>query len=158
MNVVDVVRALGEPNWRKEHRYADSLQPRPELHGKAAENAKYIMTELGYDSRGFRLAIGTPGGLHTIQCFNQTSMGPSVHDFQGKTREGILLGASHDDVKKAYGEPAAKMGSEVYWYAKRGWEFSFRDGKLVSYRANPPDPSLEMEVHDDGISVIRRVK
>jgi hypothetical protein len=156
MSIDDVVRALGEPNWRKEHRYADNLQPRPELTAKDAAEAKYVMTELGYDARGFRLTIGTPGGLHSIHCFNQSSMGPSVQDFQGKTREGIKLGASPDDVKRAYGEPEAKMGSDDYWYAKRGWEFSFRDGKLASYRANPPDPALEMEVHEDGTSVMRR--
>ena len=152
----DVIRVLGEPNWRKEHRYADNLQPRPELTSKNAADAKYVMTELGYDARGFRLAIGTPGGLHSIHCFNQTSMGPSVHDFQGKTREGIRLGASPDDVKKAYGEPEATMGSDNYWYAKRGWEFSFRNGKLVGYRATPPDPSLEIEVHEDGTSMTTR--
>ena len=110
MSVADVIRALGEPNWSKEHRYADNLQPRPELESKDAEKAKYVMTELAYDARGFRLAIGDPGGLHSIHCFNQTSMGPSVRDFQGTTKEGIELGASPDDVVKVYGEPDAKMG------------------------------------------------
>jgi outer membrane lipoprotein-sorting protein len=154
----DIVRALGEPNWRKEHRYADNLQPRPELRGKDAGQAKYVVTELGYDSRGFRLTINNRGGLHSIHCFNQTSMGPSVRGFQGKTREGIELGASPEDVKKAYGEPEAKMDPDHYWYAKRGWRFFFRDGKLVGYQANPPDPALEVEVLEDGTFMMRRAK
>ena len=54
--------------------------------------------------------------------------------------EGIKLGATRIDVVKAYGEPDAKMGPTHYWYAKRGWQFSFRDGNLVSYQLNPPNP------------------
>jgi hypothetical protein len=158
MSADDVIRALGEPNWRKDHRYADNLQPRPELDAKDAGKAKYVMTELAYDARGFRLAVGAPGGLHSIHCFNQTSMGPSVRDFQGKTREGIKLGARPNDVVKAYGEPDAKMGTDNYWYAKQGWQFSFRDGKLVSYQLNPPNPALKVEVHPDGTSEMRIVK
>jgi len=154
MSADDVIRALGEPSWRKEHRYADNLQPRPELESKDSGSAKYVMTELAYDARGFRLAVGNPGGLHSIHCFNQTSMGPGVRDFQGKTREGIKLGATPNDVVKAYGEPDAKMGPTNYWYAKRGWQFSFRDGKLVSYQVNPPNPALKIEVRPDGTSVM----
>jgi hypothetical protein len=158
MNRDDIVRAIGEPNWRKEHRYADNLQPRPELRGKDAGQAKYVVTELGYDSRGFRLTVNNRTGLHSIHCFNQTSMGPSVRGFQGKTTEGITLGASPDDVKKAYGEPEAKMGPDDYWYAKRGWQFTFRHGKLVGYHVNRPDPGLEGEVHEDGTFSMRRAK
>jgi hypothetical protein len=94
------------------------------------------MTEPAYDARGFRLAVGASGGLHSIHCFNQTSRGPSVRDFQGTTREGIKLGATPNDVVKLHGEPDAKMGPTYYRYAKRGWQFSFRDGKLVSYQLN----------------------
>ena len=158
MNTDDVVRALGEPNWRKEHRYANNLQPQPEIRGKDAGEAKYVVTELGYDSRGFRLTINNQSGLHSIHCFNQASMGPSVRGFQGKTREGIELGASPEDVKRAYGEPEAKMGPDDYWYAKRGWQFAFRDGKLVGYHVNRPDPALEVEVHEDGTFSMRRAK
>jgi outer membrane lipoprotein-sorting protein len=158
MNTDDVVRALGEPNWRKEHRYANNLQPQPEIRSKDAREGNYVVTELGYDSRGFRLTINNRSGLHSIHCFNQASMGPSVRGFLGKTKEGIELGASPDDVKKAYGEPEAKMGPDDYWYAKRGWQFSFRDRKLVGYQVNRPDPALEVEVHEDGTFSMRRAK
>jgi outer membrane lipoprotein-sorting protein len=158
MSTDDIVRALGEPNSRKEHRYADNLQPRPELRGKDAVQAKYVVTELGYDSRGFRLAVNNRSGLHAIHCFNQTLMGPSVRGFQGTTREGIKLGASPADVKKAYGEPEAKTGPDDYWYAKRGWQFAFRQGKLVGYHVNRPDPALEVEVHEDGTFSVGRAK
>ena len=150
--------ALGEPNWCKEHRYANNFQPQPEIHGKDARQANYLVTELGYDSRGFRLTINNRSGLHSIHCFNQASMGHSVRGFQGKTREGIELGASPDDVRKAYGEPEAKMGPDDYWYAKRGWQFAFRDGKLVGYHVNRPDPALEVEVGEDGTFSMRRAK
>jgi hypothetical protein len=154
----EIVRALGEPNWHKEYRYADNLQPRAELRGKDAGQAKYVVTELGYDSRGFRLTINNRGRLHSIHCFNQASMGPSARGFQGKTREGIELGASPEDVKKAYAEPEAKMDPDHYWYAKQGWRFYFRDGKLVGYQADPSDPALEVEVLEDGTFMMRRAK
>jgi hypothetical protein len=158
MNTDDVVLALGEPNWRKEHRYANNLQPQPEIRGKEAGDVKYVVTELGYDSRGFRLTINNQSGLHSIHCFNQASMGPSVRGFLGKTREGIELGASPKDVKRSYGEPEAKTGPDDYWYAKRGWQFSFRDGKLVGYHVNRPDPALEVEVGENGTFSMKRAK
>jgi hypothetical protein len=37
MSVDDVIRALGEPNWRKEHPYADNLQPRPKFDARTRE-------------------------------------------------------------------------------------------------------------------------
>lgn len=116
------------------------------------------MTELGHDSRGFRLTINNRSGLHSIHCFNQASMGPSVRGFQGKTRAGIELGASPEDVKKAYGEPQAQIHPDHYWYAKRGWRFFFRDGKLVGYQANRPDPALKVEVGEDGTFSIEQAK
>jgi hypothetical protein len=58
-------------------------------------------------------------------------------------------------VVKVYGEPDAKMGPTYYWYAKRGWRFSFRDGKLVRYQLNSPNPALKVEVRPDGTSVMR---
>ena len=158
MNRDDVVRALGEPNWRKEHRYANILKSQPDTRIEDAGEGKYVVTELGYDSRGFRLTVNNRSGLDSIHCFNQTSMGPSVRGFRGRTREGIELGASPDDVMKAYGDPEAKVGPDNYWYGKRGWQFLFRDGKLVGFQAGPPDPALELEVREDGTFLMRRAK
>jgi outer membrane lipoprotein-sorting protein len=155
MSIDEVVRALGEPNWRKEHRFANNLNPQPELAAKDAKKAEFIMTELGYDARGFRLSTSNRSGVDAIECFDRSAMGPGVRDFQGKTREGIKLGASRADVIKAYGEPQAKLGTSSFMYAKLGWDFSFRGEQLVSMRAIRPNPALELERQKDGSVRIR---
>jgi outer membrane lipoprotein-sorting protein len=155
MSVGEVVRALGEPNWRKEHRFANNLNPQPELGAKDAKKAEFIVIELGYDARGFRLSTSNRSGLDAIECFDRSAMGPSVRDFQGKTREGIKLGASRADVIKAYGEPQAKLGTSSFMYAKLGWDFFFRGEQLVSMRAIRPNPALEAQRQKDGSVRIR---
>jgi hypothetical protein len=157
MSIDEIVRALGEPNWRKEHRFSNNLNPQPELGVKEAEKAKFIATELGYDARGFRITANQ-GVLIGIECFNRSAMGPSVRDFRGKTREGIKLGASRADVIKAYGEPQARIGTTIFEYAKLGWSFSFRGEQLTSMRAISADPALEMERQKDGSVRIRSGK
>ncbi len=155
MNIDEVVRALGEPNWRKEHRFANNLNPQPELAAKDAKKVEFIMIELGYDARGFRLSTSNRSGVDAIECFDRNAMGPSIRDFQGKTREGIKLGASRADVIKAYGEPQAKLGTSSFMYAKLGWDFSFRGEQLVSMRATRPNPALEAQLQKDGSVRIR---
>ncbi len=155
MSIDEVVRVLGEPNWRKEHRFANNLNPQPELGAKDAKKAEFIMTELGYDARGLRLSTSNRSGVDAIECFDRNSMGPSVRDFQGKTREGIKLGASRADVIKAYGEPQAKLGTSSFMYAKLGWDFFFRGERLVSMRAVRPNPALEAQRQKDGSVRIR---
>jgi outer membrane lipoprotein-sorting protein len=157
MSIDEVVRALGEPDWRKEQRFANNRNPQPELDAKDAAKAEYIMTELAYDARGFRLSTSDRGGLHGIECFNRNAMGPSVRDFPGRTREGIKLCASKADVIKAYGEPQAKMGSTNFMYPKLGWDFFFRGDQLISIRVSSPNPALEVEPQKDG-SFRMRVK
>jgi outer membrane lipoprotein-sorting protein len=160
MSIEEVLRALGEPNWRKEHRFPNNaaLNPPPEPGAKAARKPEYIMTELGYDARGFRLSTSNRGGLHGIECFNRSAMGPTTRDFQGRTREGIKLGSTKAEVIKAYGEPQARLGSTNFIYAKLGWDFWFRGDALVSIRANQPNPTLEAEVQKDGSLRIRAGK
>jgi outer membrane lipoprotein-sorting protein len=155
MSIDEVVRALGEPNWRKEHRFANNLNPQPELGAKDARKAEFIVIELGYDARGFRLSTSNRSGVDAIECFDRSAMGPSVRDFQGTTREGIKLGASRSDVIKAYGEPQAKLGTSSFMYAKLGWDFFFRGEQLASMRAIRPDPALEAEPQKDGSVRVR---
>lgn len=41
----------------------------------------------------------------SIRCFNQRAGGLMVRGFVGRTKEGVRLGASLDDVLKTYGKP-----------------------------------------------------
>jgi hypothetical protein len=88
-------------------------------------------------------------GLHTIHCFNKHGILSTEIGFRSKTKEGIALDASLDDVLKTYGKPDAQLGSVVF-YRKRGYEFWFRDKKLVSIRVSRPRPNAKLEVKGDG--------
>ena len=80
----------------------------------------------------------------SIRVFNQADQGPTVRDFQGKTREGIRLGATSDDVLNVYGKPEAKSENGAYrglTYLKLGWIFEFRHGKLAAINVNSPHPA-----------------
>jgi hypothetical protein len=132
--VGDIVRQLGEPDWRDDWEY----------------------TELGYDRRGFRLMANDKRGLYSIRCFNKHGGAPTEVGFRGKTKEGIALDASLDEVLKTYGKPDAQLDSHYVFYRRRGYEFMFHDKKLVSIRVGPPGPKVEMEVR--GNQVIERAK
>ena len=115
-----------------------------------------MRSELGYDRRGFRLMANDQSGLYFIRCFNKHGGAPTEVGFRGKTKEGIALDASLDDVLKTYGKPDAQLDSRSVFYRKRGYEFMFPDQKLVSIQVSPPDPNVDIEVR--GNQFIERVK
>jgi hypothetical protein len=155
--VAEIVRLLGEPDWRHDEDNAWRLAP-PKAQPDA-EVVKPTGTELGYDRRGFRLLANEDRGLYSIHCFNNRGGVVSTETgYRGKTKEGIALGASLDDVLKTYGQPEAQMHSRLVWYRKRGYEFMFDDKKLVSIRVSPPNPNIQTEIEVRGDQIIERVK
>ena len=118
--------------------------------GLYAKDQTYVTTTLDYSSRGFSLNLSSsfrvegatyPGyGLLSIRVFNQVDHAPTFRDFQGKTREGIRLGATPDEVLKVYGEPHTKS-ENAFTYSKLGWIFEFRHGKLAAISLNSPLPA-----------------
>jgi hypothetical protein len=154
--VEEIVRLLGEPDWRREREDVYAL-PSPGAEPPAGEVG--IRTELGYDRRGFRLTANDWRGLYSIYCFNSRGGVLSTEDgFRGKTKEGIALGTSLDEVLKTYGKPDAQMDSRLAWYRKRGYEFQFYDKKLASIRVSPPNPNIQTEIEVRGDQIIERVK
>lgn len=152
--VADIVRLLGEPDWRDDEKDGVSVPfpaAKPDPKGK-----KSMRTELGYDRRGFRLMADDSIGLYSIRCFDKRGGVSTELGFRGKTKEGIALDASLDEVLKTYGKPDAQMDSRLVWYRKRGYEFMFHDMKLVSIQVNPPNPNVEIEVR--GNQIIERAK
>jgi outer membrane lipoprotein-sorting protein len=147
--VADIVMLLGEPDWRDDEEDAGPVPfPGAEPHPKAV---KQMRTELGYDRRGFRLMANDKSGLYSIRCFNKHGGAPTEVGFRGKTKEGIALDASLEDVLKVYGKPDAQLDSHYVFYPKRGYEFMFRDKKLVSIRVGRPHPNAQIEVRGNQI-------
>jgi len=73
-----------------------------------------------------------------------------VRDFVGRTKEGIRLGASRDEVRNTYGKP--EIDKEDYIkYIRLGWEFFFRNKKLCSINVSQPRRGdIQIRVLSDG--------
>jgi len=109
MTVDKVTAALGEPDRRT----ANAVE---------------------YTQRGFAVMPGQ-GVVQIVLCGDVTGLhGPLVAAFQGKTREGIGLTSTRDEVLKAYGQPDSKQtfvgGRESMRYDSLGITFSLEGGKV----------------------------
>lgn len=111
---------------------------------------------LEYDSRGFSLTIDREGGLRMITCFSGHGMGFAVRPFEGRTAEGIALGADREAIEAVYGEPAdvhvtrlrdvfgdatpkpdEPTGQVSLTYPDRGLTFTLHDDELYNIIAQP---------------------
>jgi hypothetical protein len=152
MNQEEVVRALGQPDSSSTSE--STMEPQTET-GLYSKPQTYVNATLDYASRGFSLQVSSGFriagatyagyGLLTIRAFGQAAIGlPTVRDFQGKTSKGIRLGATPEDVIRAYGKPIARSDSESFTaltYTPLGWSFEFRHGKLSAINLNYPFPA-----------------
>lgn len=127
--------------------------------GKPAGNnqAEVTLERFHYNSLGFELSVSSEKG---VTQFRTLYVGLLARPFLGKTDAGIALGASIDDVVRAYGPPERKGGfrDDVLDYFHKGWSFVFYDGKLSWFTVSEPmSDQIEIEVRDDG-SYTQRVK
>lgn len=130
MHVKDVVAQMGEP----ERRTANALE---------------------YTHLGFAVMPSPDGVVQVVMCGDVTGLrGPLVKAFTGKTKEGIGLGSTKDELLKAYGEPnsAEKLrgGAESIRYDNLGMTFTLEGGKvyhmIVRLQGPPvPDRTVSLE-------------
>ena len=100
-----------------------------------------------YDSRGFSIHVNSKYGMSSIHCTSNAHGGPTARDFQGKTKEGIRIGASWEDVLETYGQPDAKHEKSSLHYYTLEMHFGFHDGKLAWIDVSPPPmKGVEIEV------------
>jgi len=146
MTQEQIVHAFGKPD--RTTTSESSMRPQTRT-GRNSKPRTYVTTVLDYGSRGFELEVSRefrigqstyPGdGLLHIRVFNPANSGSTVGEFPGKTREGIRLGATPDDVLRVCGKPEEKSESESYrtlTYPALGYVFEFRQGKLTSIGLN----------------------
>ncbi|MGO9107675.1 MAG: hypothetical protein ACLP9L_00450 [Thermoguttaceae bacterium] len=92
-------------------------------------------TSLLYYSRGFVLSVSHRSGLKHVNCLSQTLTMNKVRDFAGKTREGIGLGSSLQEVEKVFGKPDRDEGHDAMnkrlVYTKCGLEIQFVGDKVI---------------------------
>jgi outer membrane lipoprotein-sorting protein len=95
---------------------------------------------LDYLSRGYTILVHPVRGVMFINCISQKLFIVKVRDFAGETAEGIRLGSSLEDVKKAYGDPSAtedNMGTLYIRYNKLGLEFVVALDRVMQITLSP---------------------
>ena len=97
---------------------------------------------------GTEVMVSSVRGMTEFRCLSSSSI---ARKFLGKTEAGIRLGATTDDVIKAYGKPEVKsqFRETDFGYPHKGWRFLFRDGNLATMTASEPLLD-EIEVVDNG--------
>jgi hypothetical protein len=110
MRVQQMVAQLGEP----QRRTANALE---------------------YTRLGFAVLPDSNGVVKVVMCGDVTGInGPLVKAFAGRTKEGIGMHSTREDVVKAYGEPTEnekfRGGLESLKYQPLGITFTLEGGKV----------------------------
>ena len=124
-----------------------------------------VVTELGEPSRrtansleyrrlGLAVMPNTDGVVQVVMCGDVMGInGPFVKAFNGRTKEGIGMNSTREEVLKVFGEPAANermpLGIESMNYPSLGLTFTLEAGKvyhiIVRLKAQEPDPTISIE-------------
>ncbi|HWV99252.1 MAG TPA: hypothetical protein VNZ64_06105 [Candidatus Acidoferrum sp.] len=109
---------------------------------------------LEYPRLGLAVMPSPDGVVHVVMCGDVTGLnGPFVKAFTGRTKEGVGMTSSRDEVLKAYGEPTGdekmRFGLESMNYPSLGFTFTLEAGKvhhiIVRLRAPEPDRTVTIE-------------
>jgi hypothetical protein len=111
---------------------------------------------LEYTRLGFAVMPGPDGIVQVVMCGDVTGIsGPLVKAFNGRTKEGIGMNSTREQVIRAYGEPTSsekfRGGTESLQYAPLGITFTLEGGKvyhmIVRLRgAQEPDRTITLEL------------
>ena len=123
MRLQDVIARLGQP----ERRTANALE---------------------YTHLGFAVMPNADGVVQVVMCGDVTGInGPLVKAFTGRTKEGIGLGSTREDLLRAYGPPSSseklRGGTESVRYDSLGITFTLEGDKvyhMIVRLSGPPEP------------------
>jgi hypothetical protein len=95
-----------------------------------------------YPSKGLSLFVSPTKGVQYINCYSKTAvpLNKEFQDFQGKTKEGIQIGADLSEILTAYGEPTKKdmTGPQMQLeYQELGITFLLLNDRLVQFMMSP---------------------
>ena len=105
-------------------------------------------TKLNYvSSQGLGFTVDSELGLQKIQCWSEnwpTELPFAVTTFTGRTKEGIGIGSTREQIVSIYGQPD-RTGTDAYKgviegldYDKLRIKFSFWQDKLISMTLEAP--------------------
>ncbi|MFC1633398.1 hypothetical protein ACFL5Z_01040 [Planctomycetota bacterium] len=112
--------------------------------GKPDRTFEGKVTKLNYvPSRGLSFTVNAELGLQEIGCWSEGMLPSRVTTFSGKTKEGIGIGATQEEIVTAYGQPDRKsMDSrgiiQNLHYDKLEAKFSLKENKLMSMTLEAP--------------------
>jgi len=101
-------------------------------------------TKLNYvSSRGLSFTVDSELGLQEIGCWSEGMLPSRVTTFAGKTKEGIGIGASEEEIVAAYGQPdrtSTGSGSVIknLHYDKLSAKFSLKEDMLMTMTLGAP--------------------
>ena len=102
------------------------------------------VTKLSYvPSRGLSFAIHAELGMQEIGCWSEGMLPSRITTFAGKTKEGIGIGASEEEIVAAYGQPdrtSTGSGSVIknLHYDKLSAKFSLKEDMLMTMTLGAP--------------------
>jgi hypothetical protein len=102
------------------------------------------VTKLNYvPSRGLVFVVDAEHGMNEIGCWSEGMLPSRITTFAGRTKEGIGIGATQEEIVDAYGQPdRTSTGSralvETLHYDKLQAKFTLNEGKLMSMILNAP--------------------
>ncbi len=102
------------------------------------------VTKLNYvPSKGLSFAFDADLGLQEISCWSEGMLPSRVTTFAGKTKKGIGIGATQEEIVSAYGQPDRTSTDsrgiiENLHYDKLGAKFSIKEGRLMSMVLEAP--------------------
>jgi len=109
---------------------------------------------LEYPALGLAVMPDPEGIVQVVMCGDVTGInGPFVKAFTGRTKEGIGMNSTRDDILKAFGDPGSaekmRFGLESLTYPSLGLTFTLEAGKvhhmIVRLRAPEPDRTVTIE-------------
>jgi RNA polymerase sigma factor (sigma-70 family) len=101
--------------------------------GKPEKWQGHIMV---YDKQLGMSVSGTKAGVVVVFCGDSMLHYPGVKTFKGRTKEGIGMESSREDVVKAFGQPTTAkpwtLGQEQLAYKDLGLTFTLESGKVIN--------------------------
>jgi hypothetical protein len=106
-----------------------------QLVAQLGEPQRRTANALEYTRLGFAVVPDSTGVVSIIMCGDVTGIhGPFVKAFTGRTKEGIGMLSTRDELLKAYGEPTEserfRGGLESMKYQPLGMTFTLEGGKV----------------------------
>ncbi|GAF73281.1 unnamed protein product, partial [marine sediment metagenome] len=94
-------------------------------------------------SRGLSFTVDAELGVQEISCWSEGMLPSHITTFAGRTKKGVGIGATREQITAAYGQPnrtstGSKGVIQNLHYDKLSAKFSLKEDKLISMILRAP--------------------